>query len=230
MKIFNTSVSIIIGILFSFVLLFTSVEIIAYNMNHYEWQFKKHNISQDTKMELEELTKVMGNTIEYLKDSRDTLDMKAIIDGEEREVFGEREKSHMVDVKKLFIIGTYIRNISLLVLILVIVLLALKNKKLLIKALSMVKFVFTVIIMLILILGGLLLIDFNKYFTIFHQIFFTNDLWLLDPKTDILVNIVPEVFFFQTAMIILGIFIASEVVLLIIIEKVKKRLIKHIGG
>lgn len=230
MKTFNTSVSIIIGILFSFVLLFTSVEIIAYNMNHYEWQFKKHNISQDTKMELEELTKVMGNTIEYLKDSRDTLDMKAIIDGEEREVFGEREKSHMIDVKKLFIIGTYIRNISLLVLILVIILLALKNKKLLIKALSMVKFVFTVIIMLILILGGLLLIDFNKYFTIFHQIFFTNDLWLLDPKTDILVNIVPEVFFFQTAMIILGIFIASEVVLLMIIEKVKKRLIKHIGG
>ena len=227
MKFVNISVSIIVGILLFFVLLFTSTEVIAYNTQHYKWQYEKHNITQDTKMDIEELTRVTNNMIDYLKDSRDTLDMKAIIDGKEQEVFGEREKSHMVDVKKLFIIGTYIRNISFIILLIAIIYMALRNKKLLTITLSMVKYVFAVIIMLILILGGLLLINFNKYFTIFHEIFFSNDLWLLDPKTDILINMVPEIFFFQTAMIILGIFVVSVTIILIIIEKFKKKLIKH---
>ena len=33
----------------------------------------------------------------------------------------------------------------------------------------------------------------------FHHIFFTNDLWILDPATDMLINIVPEGFFMDTA-------------------------------
>ena len=41
--------------------------------------------------------------------------------------------------------------------------------------------------------------DFTRYFTIFHQIFFDNDLWILDPRTDLLINIVPEPFFVDTA-------------------------------
>ena len=33
----------------------------------------------------------------------------------------------------------------------------------------------------------------------FHHIFFDNDLWILDPSTDLLINIVPEPFFMDTA-------------------------------
>ncbi|WP_113675365.1 TIGR01906 family membrane protein [Vallitalea guaymasensis] len=227
MKCLNIGVSIIIGVLLFFVLLFTSAEVIAYNINHYQWQYERHDIPEQTNMSLDELTKVTKNMIAYLKDSRKTLDMKAVIDGKEQEVFGEREKSHMVDVKKLFVIGTYMRNISFIILVIAIGYMVLRNKKLLTITFSMVKYVFAVIIMLILILSGLLLIDFNKYFTIFHEIFFSNDLWLLDPKTDILINIVPEIFFFQTAMIILGIFVVSVVVTLVIIEVAKKKLIRH---
>ncbi|QUH31316.1 TIGR01906 family membrane protein [Vallitalea guaymasensis] len=227
MKCLNIGVSIIIGVLLFFVLLFTSAEVIAYNINHYQWQYERHDIPEQTNMSLDELTKVTKNMIAYLKDSRKTLDMKAVIDGKEQEVFGEREKSHMVDVKKLFVIGTYMRNISFIILVIAIGYMVFRNKKLLTITFSMVKYVFAVIIMLILILSGLLLIDFNKYFTIFHEIFFSNDLWLLDPKTDILINIVPEIFFFQTAMIILGIFVVSVVVTLVIIEVAKKKLIRH---
>ena len=41
--------------------------------------------------------------------------------------------------------------------------------------------------------------DFTKYFVIFHHIFFNNDLWMLNPDTDLLINIVPEPFFMDTA-------------------------------
>ncbi|MDU3398484.1 MAG: DUF1461 domain-containing protein, partial [Clostridiales bacterium] len=41
--------------------------------------------------------------------------------------------------------------------------------------------------------------NFTKYFVLFHHIFFTNDLWILNPDTDMLINIVPEGFFMDTA-------------------------------
>ena len=50
--------------------------------------------------------------------------------------------------------------------------------------------------------GGLSLAfigDFTQGFTAFHHIFFDNDLWILDPRTDLLINIVPEPFFVDTA-------------------------------
>ena len=48
-------------------------------------------------------------------------------------------------------------------------------------------------------LAALISTDFTKYFVIFHHIFFDNDLWLLDARTDLLINIVPEPFFMDTA-------------------------------
>ena len=53
--------------------------------------------------------------------------------------------------------------------------------------------------LMIIILGVLILIDFTKYFTIFHEIFFSNDLWLLDPRTDLLIQMLPEPFFVNMA-------------------------------
>lgn len=48
-------------------------------------------------------------------------------------------------------------------------------------------------------LAALISTDFTKYFVIFHHIFFDNDLWILDARTDLLINIVPEPFFMDTA-------------------------------
>ena len=58
------------------------------------------------------------------------------------------------------------------------------------------------IAVIILIVSG----DFEKYFILFHRIFFTNDLWMLDPTTDNLINIVPEGFFVDMTERILIIF------------------------
>ena len=71
-------------------------------------------------------------------------------------------------------------------------------------------------IMPLLILIILIKTDFNKYFTIFHQIFFSNDLWLLDPGTDRLVNIFPEEFFAYTAIRILILYFTIQFVFFVI--------------
>ena len=38
-------------------------------------------------------------------------------------------------------------------------------------------------------------VDFSSAFTFFHEVLFTNDLWLLDPETDMLLRLLPEQFF-----------------------------------
>lgn len=37
--------------------------------------------------------------------------------------------------------------------------------------------------------------DFDRAFTLFHSVLFRNDLWLLDPRTDLLIRICPESMF-----------------------------------
>lgn len=57
-------------------------------------------------------------------------------------------------------------------------------------------------------LAALASTDFTKYFIYFHLIFFDNDDWFLNPETDLLINIVPEGFFRDTAYTIAGLFLA----------------------
>jgi len=38
-------------------------------------------------------------------------------------------------------------------------------------------------------------VDFDGAFTFFHRLLFTNDLWLLDPRTDLLIRICPQSMF-----------------------------------
>ncbi len=49
-------------------------------------------------------------------------------------------------------------------------------------------------------LAAVISTDFSPYFVFFHHIFFDNDLWILDHDTDMLINIVPEAFFMDTAL------------------------------
>jgi integral membrane protein (TIGR01906 family) len=216
-------ISIIFSVLLFFVLLFSTMQVIVYNLNYYENHYIKRDISSDIGMELDDLMDVTKMMIEYLKDTRETLDMTAPINGQVVEVFGEREKAHMVDVKNLFVQATMIRNVSLLLMLLLIVGCVLKNRRLLIEMLGGIKYTFAVIIALLIALGSLFYIDFNKYFIIFHKIFFDNDLWILS-ASDVLVNMVPEAFFFETAMIIIVIFIISIIVTIVVAETIKKRL------
>lgn len=42
-------------------------------------------------------------------------------------------------------------------------------------------------------------LDFNRIFTLLHELLFTNDLWLLDPQTDLLIALMPEGMFMYLA-------------------------------
>jgi len=66
-------------------------------------------------------------------------------------------------------------------------------------------------------------IDFTQVFTVFHHIFFDNDLWILYPDKDNLINIMQEDVFSDAAMWIAVIWLAAAALLaavsLIVIKK-----------
>lgn len=46
-----------------------------------------------------------------------------------------------------------------------------------------------------LVFGILVLLNWNSLFTTFHKLFFKNDFWIFDPRTDPIINILPDAFF-----------------------------------
>lgn len=49
---------------------------------------------------------------------------------------------------------------------------------------------------------GFIAVDFDRMFTLFHEIFFSNDLWIFDPRYDEIITILPSAFFMHCAIVI----------------------------
>ncbi|MBM7613559.1 TIGR01906 family membrane protein [Alkaliphilus hydrothermalis] len=203
---------ILLGIFISIIFLFKAVEIVAFNEAHYEAMFIKYDIPKATGLELEELRVVMGDVLKYLKDDRELLDTTMIVDGNEEAAFGERAVLHMIDVKELFIAGGRIRNIGFVVVIGLLIYLRMRDGKWKENFTKAMFYVGIVNILLMLLLYILMLMDFYKYFTYFHLIFFDNDLWMLEAD-ELMIQMLPEGFFNDTAVKIASYFFGVNVLL-----------------
>lgn len=216
MKKFKVLLYFLLGLSLSLFILTTSIHIKSFDINYYMNSFKENNIEAATNMDEENLRHVAKDFIKYLKDDRPKLDTTAVIKGELRPVYGEREILHMIDVKVLFKLSQWIKVISAIVAIgSLLILFKIKslNSSYLGKTLMI-----TVGINLSLLLILVLLIqsDFTQYFTYFHEIFFNNDLWLLDPETEVLIQMMPEIFFIKAAIGI-GLYYGTALLLMMIV-------------
>lgn len=188
-------------------LFISSIMWVAFDMDYYDREYKKLNISQSTGMSQQELLNTTKELLNYIKDKRDDLNIWAVVHGQERQVFNQREIAHMVDVKNLFALGLRLRWLSFGVFALLVAFLAWCKGKEVLRLLSAsylrVLALFGVVLIILLILMSM---DFTAVWNGFHYIAFSNDLWILNPETDILIQMVPEPFFYDTVIRILSIF------------------------
>ncbi len=163
---------------------------------------------------MDDIMDVTREMMKYLRGNREDLVVYTTIDGEEREFFNDREKAHMVDVQKLFVGGIWLRTGALVtaaICVLALILMKAEWKKILPKSCVYGTGGF---IGALAVLAMLCASDFTKYFTIFHEIFFDNDLWLLDFRTDWLIRMLPEGFFVDMVVRIGVIFVIALIVFL----------------
>lgn len=108
---------------------------------------------------------------------------------------------HFYEVKKIFL------NIYLILFIIIVLsILYIYIKKRIGKKVKLYKLLNYGANTLIVFLTTLLLsiyIDFSKAFTVFHKIFFNNDYWIFDERTDPIIRVLPEEVFKLYALIIL---------------------------
>ena len=229
MKGLSKILSLIIA-LFSFIfLLLLSVWIVTYKLpNYYKYEFEKYKVYENIGISLDDLLIVNNQMLNYLIDKKESLsDITSTINGKQNvNFFNEREIAHMEDVKELFLSGLRIIFICIILnIILLIILFILSKRKILIYLANGMLLGSVVFLSILLILGFIISTDFTRYFILFHKIFFTNDLWILDPTTDRLINMVPEGFFIDTARnigILYGIFVIFVLGGSYLIKKSKK--------
>lgn len=193
-------------------LLLTSFQIAIYgdsDYRFYEKEYEKYRVADSLYMKMEDIMDVTDKMMAYLIGEREELSVITEVEGREQDFFNEQDRFHMGEVKELFLGGLRIRNYLLAAAVLLVILLIVWKTdigKVLPKAYFISLGVFGV---LTVVLGGLFASDFNKYFTIFHEIFFDNDLWIFDPAEDYMIRMLPEGFFFDFVIRIGSFFVSG---------------------
>lgn len=196
------------------VMLITSFEIAIYSdYGWYQKEYEKYQVLDDLEMEMQDVMDVTEEMMAYLRGDRKNLEVNTVIAGEEGMFFNEREKLHMEDVQGLFLGGIQIRRVAFVIFAAAVLLILFQKGNLREILPQMYGWAVGLFLGVAVVFGGLVAIDFNKYFVLFHEIFFNNDLWLLDPATDLLIRMLPEGFFFDMVIRIGVIFIGSLLIL-----------------
>lgn len=207
------------------IMFYTSIHVIAFNIGYYENEYLKFGIHESIDVSPQNLRTVTEHMLDYLKGQKPDLVVYTEVAGVEREFFNETEKYHMVDVANLFANGYTIRNIALVIFVMFLGALVISGEwvRPLFRAIQVTSGVLLASMSL---LAALIFTNFSRYFTLFHEVFFDNDLWLLDPDTDLLLNIVPEGFFIDTAIYVTVIFVSLLIICCItstvVLKKSKK--------
>jgi len=176
-------------------------------ITHSEWLYSygwwRNDIENRTGLPASELNRGANQIKEYFRDDSERLDLRVNFGNTEVSLYNEREILHMIDVKALmkgvFSIVVW-SGLSILVLAVAGALLLRKEfpdllaRSLRWSAIGTGAF--------LLVFGIASLINFGWVFTQFHFLSFANDLWLLDPRTDYLVIMFPQQFFFEATLFI----------------------------
>ncbi len=229
MKWINKLCLIVIVISIFVVTLITSVEIAAYgDWNFYRNEYEKNNVLNAVGMEMNDLMEVTKEMMAYLRGERADLVIETTMFGETREFFNDREKQHMADCKVLFVGAIWIRRICIALTALAIGIICGANKADVKNKIKIITGgVWKGILIFIGMAGamiGVIAMNFDKAFVTFHKIFFDNDLWILNPEIDMLINIVPQQFFIDISILI-GIIFGILLILIFSMAFITERVI-----
>ena len=141
--------------------------------------------------------------------------IRATVFGEDQPAFNEKELTHMADCFELFVL---LRTTCVCAIILGAILLGLglwlrRGKGLVGSFLIGLGLLFLPAVLL----GAWAALDFTSAFNFFHRMLFTNDLWLLDPRTDLLIRICPESMFAGLGLRIVRDWLMNELGLMLIV-------------
>ena len=187
----------------------------CFNLNFYKNFYQKENLAPKIGTTYEELIKNTTNLLDYLNH-------KTILN---LDWYTDKDILHMQDVRTLYSLSYKTMIFFIIVFtISTILLIILCKKRTIFYITNTFNKVLLAFIIVIGILSCIISYNFTSFWIKFHQLLFSNDLWLLSPDESNLIQMVPEEFFISLiTTIILHIFILF-ISLFILNTIVKKRM------
>lgn len=197
------------------ILLFTTnIRFLASDTGYLEGGLRRHDAAENTGIALNELDYAVGAIVRYFEDDADTLRILVFTGGQETALFSEDETLHMEDVKGLMRTIFRANEVALGFVLAYVAATVLwagerSGRTLAKETLAAVGAGALVGVAV----GIVALVGFDGAWNQLHEILFTNDLWLLDPRTDRLIQMFPETFWAEATFIVVGMALAEAVVL-----------------
>lgn len=206
---------------FIFGLLVTMFNLAVFNERFFETQYKALNTAESMNMSGEDLMLATHTLLDYLQNKRDDINVEVVVEGKNVPMFNQKEIDHMVDVKDLFTGLNSLQMAAYVIFIILIVVLTITNRMS-----SLTNSIYRALGVYLFVIGGIAVyafIDFSGFWVIFHKVLFSNDLWLLNPNTDRMINMFPEVFFNRLVIRVMIHFVIVFVAMYIIAKIREKR-------
>lgn len=212
------------------ILLISSFEIAMYaDFGFYQEEYEKYGVLADLDMTMEDAMYVTREMMAYLRGNRETLSVTTTVEGREQDFFNEQDRFHMGEVQGLFLGGLKLRLGAIVAAVASLAaLLFLKEDVLRILSRAYQATV-GVLAVLLAVLGIAVARNFNAVFTLFHKIFFDNDLWMFDPAEDYMIRMLPEGLFFDFVLRIGGLFVAGLILVMAVFYGLKSWVHKSRG-
>lgn len=207
-------------------ILITSFQIAIYGDPEYKFYqrlYEKYTVTDALNMEMEDVMEVTEYMMAYLIGEEEELSIVTDVDGQTQDFFNEQDRLHMLDVKNLFLGGLKLRTYLLIAVAVLLIALLVKKADLKEVIVNAYGTAFKIFLGILLFLAVAFTVDFTACFTIFHEIFFTNDLWLFDAATDYMIRMLPEGFFASMVVRIVTIFVGILLAILLLILAWKRK-------
>jgi len=213
-KAFAVVLSLVVGLALPVFLLLADIEVVAYHFADYRDSFIRTGASAATGLTVDQLVWTIRRTVDYATGRRTDLQFdRADLDHGPpgRPAFSRIELEHMVDVRALFALGRKVRWAALVAAVVGgAAVIALGRRRggpaagaggaVLARGLLAGAALF---LGLWAVLAGAVLAGFSSFWTSFHEVLFSNNLWLL-PADCLLIEMLPESLFQRLALEVVG--------------------------
>ena len=164
------------------------------NRGYFLKTYLSMEIEREIGISAEDSANAIMAMIDYMEGQREDIQLEVAEHGQSVDMFNQKEIDHMVDVRNLYQAFCYVEYAGLAILAVLFIMLFLARKKRPDISRAITGGLWRALVVfacLLAVLGAYAIIDFYDFWTRFHYVFFTNDLWLMNYNTDRMIRICP---------------------------------------
>lgn len=178
-----------------------NVRVLANEGRLYEYAIDQYDAPSSTRIARDDLVRASEELRTYFNNDDETIYVRVQEGGREVSLFNPKETAHLRDVKNVFQLLFRVQELSLIYALVYVVGVFVWAREGSLRALARQAMTAALITLGVIIgLAVFAFTGFDQAFEQFHLISFDNEFWKLDPRTDHLIQMFPEDFWFDASM------------------------------